>query len=65
VATNADIPHIEVIFIDKKDPVTNPMGTKGIGEVGIVGVAAAVVNAVFNATGIRVRNLPITADKLI
>jgi len=65
VATNADVPQVEVIFIDKKDPVTNPMGTKGIGEVGIVGVAAAVVNAVFNATGIRVRDLPITPDKLI
>jgi len=65
VATHADVPQVEVIFIDKKDPVTNPMGTKGIGEVGIVGVAAAVANAVFNATGVRVRNLPITPDKLI
>lgn len=65
VATNADIPQVEVIFIDKKDPVTNPMGSKGIGEVGIVGVAAAVANAVFNATGVRVRDLPITPDKLI
>lgn len=65
VATNADIPQIEVIFIDKKDPVTNPMGSKGIGEVSIVGVAAAVANAVFNATGKRVRDLPIRPDKLI
>jgi xanthine dehydrogenase YagR molybdenum-binding subunit len=65
VATNADVPKVEVIFIDKKDPVTNPMGTKGIGEVGIVGVAAAVTNAIFNATGIRVRDLPVTPDKLI
>ncbi len=65
IATNADVPQIEVIFIDKKDPVTNPMGSKGIGEVGIVGVAAAVANAVFNATGVRVRDLPITPDKLI
>ncbi|MDB5136465.1 MAG: aldehyde oxidase and xanthine dehydrogenase molybdopterin binding protein [Mucilaginibacter sp.] len=65
VATNADVPQIEVIFIDKKDPVTNPMGSKGIGEVGIVGVAAAMANAVFNATGIRVRDLPITPDKLV
>lgn len=65
VATHADVPQVEVIFIDKKDPVTNPMGTKGIGEVGIVGVAAAVANAVFNATGVRVRDLPITPDKLI
>jgi xanthine dehydrogenase YagR molybdenum-binding subunit len=65
LAVNADVPQIEVIFIDKKDPVTNPMGSKGIGEVGIVGVAAAVANAVFNATGIRVRDLPITPDKLV
>jgi len=65
LATNADVPQIEVIFIDKKDPVTNPMGSKGIGEVGIVGVAAAVTNAIFNATGIRVRDLPATPDKLI
>jgi xanthine dehydrogenase YagR molybdenum-binding subunit len=65
VATNADVPQIEVVFIDKKDPHTNPMGSKGIGEVSIVGVAAAVANAIFNATGKRVRDLPITPDKLI
>ncbi len=65
VATHADVPQIEVVFVDKKDPVTNPMGSKGIGEVAIVGFAAAVANAVFNATGIRVRDLPITPDKLI
>jgi xanthine dehydrogenase YagR molybdenum-binding subunit len=65
VAVNADVPPVEVIFIDKKDPVCNPMGSKGIGEVGIVGFAAAVANAVFNATGIRVRDLPITPDKLL
>ena len=65
VATNADVPQIEVLFVDKKDPVTNPMGSKGIGEVPIVGFAAAVANAVFNATGKRVRDLPITPDKLV
>ena len=65
VASNADVPQIEVIFIDKKDPITNPMGSKGIGEVPIVGFAAAVANAVFNATGKRVRDLPITPDKLV
>ncbi len=65
VATNADVPQIEVLFIDKKDPFTNPMGSKGIGEVAIVGVAAAVANAIFNATGKRVRDLPITPDKLV
>jgi xanthine dehydrogenase YagR molybdenum-binding subunit len=65
VASHADVPQVEVIFIDKKDPITNPMGSKGIGEVAIVGVAAAVANAIFNATGIRVRDLPITPDKLV
>jgi xanthine dehydrogenase YagR molybdenum-binding subunit len=65
VASNADVPQIEVIFIDKKDPITNPMGSKGIGEVPIVGFAAAVANAVFNATGKRIRDLPITPDKLV
>jgi xanthine dehydrogenase YagR molybdenum-binding subunit len=65
VPVNQDIPEFDVIFINKKDPVNNPMGSKGIGEVGIVGVAAGIANAVFNATGIRVRDLPITPDKLI
>ena len=65
VSSNADVPQVEVIFIDKKDPVTNPMGSKGIGEVPIVGFAAAVANAAFNATGKRVRDLPITPDKLV
>jgi xanthine dehydrogenase YagR molybdenum-binding subunit len=64
-ATNRDVPHIDVIFIDKPDPVTNPMGSKGLGEVTLVGFAAAVANAIFNATGKRIRDLPITADKLI
>jgi xanthine dehydrogenase YagR molybdenum-binding subunit len=64
-ASNADVPQIEVLFVDKPDPVTNAMGSKGIGEVTIVGFAAAVANAVFNATGKRVRDLPITPDKLV
>ena len=65
VAVNADVPPVEVLFVNKPDPVLNPMGSKGMGEVGIVGFAAAVANAVFNATGKRVRELPITTDKLI
>src|SRR6185312_7727223 len=65
VATNADVPQIDVLFIGKKDPVVNPMGSKGIGEVAIVGFAAAVASAVFNATGKRVRELPVTPDKLV
>jgi len=65
VPVNADIPDIEAIFIDKPDPVINPMGSKGIGEISLIGVAAAVANAVYNATGKRIRELPITPDKLI
>jgi xanthine dehydrogenase YagR molybdenum-binding subunit len=65
VPVNADIPDIEAIFIDKPDPVINPVGTKGLGEISLIGVAAAVANAVYNATGKRVRELPITPDKLI
>jgi xanthine dehydrogenase YagR molybdenum-binding subunit len=65
VPVNADIPDIEAIFIDKPDPIINPMGTKGIGEISLIGVAAAVANAVYNATGKRIRELPITPDKLI
>jgi xanthine dehydrogenase YagR molybdenum-binding subunit len=63
--SNLDIGKIETIFIDEKDTKPNKLGVKGIGEVGIVGVAGAVANAVFNATGKRVRNLPITPDKLL
>jgi xanthine dehydrogenase YagR molybdenum-binding subunit len=65
IATCADIRELEVDWIDEHDPHVNPMGSKGIGEIGIVGTAAAVANAVHNATGVRVRDLPITADKLL
>ncbi|MDQ6755375.1 MAG: xanthine dehydrogenase family protein molybdopterin-binding subunit [Bacteroidota bacterium] len=65
VPVNADVPHIEVLFVNKPDPILNPMGSKGIGEVTMVGFPAAVANAVFHATGKRVRELPITLDKLI
>jgi xanthine dehydrogenase YagR molybdenum-binding subunit len=63
VPVNADVDDIRVIFVDEPDD-TNPLGLKGVGEIGIVGVAAAVANAVFHATGKRVRDLPITLDKL-
>jgi xanthine dehydrogenase YagR molybdenum-binding subunit len=65
VPVNADIPDIEAIFIDKPDPYINPIGTKGVGEISLIGVAAAVANAVYNACGKRIRELPITPDKLI
>ncbi len=64
-ASNADVGDLDAIWIDEVDPHVNPMGTKGIGEIGIVGAAAAVANAVFHATGRRVRDLPITPDKLL
>ena len=65
VPANLDIGVMEAIFIREEDRVSNALGVKGIGEVGIVGVAAAVANAVFNATGKRIRELPITPDKLL
>ena len=65
IATNADVGTIDVTWIDEEDPHVNPMGSKGIGEIGIVGTAAAIANAVYHATGIRVRDLPITLDRLM
>jgi xanthine dehydrogenase YagR molybdenum-binding subunit len=64
VPVNADVHDIQVIFVDEPDDIINPLGIKGVGEIGIVGVAAAVANAVYHATGKRVRDLPITLDKL-
>jgi xanthine dehydrogenase YagR molybdenum-binding subunit len=65
VPVNADIGALDVSFVDEEDPHVNPIGVKGIGEIGITGVAAAIANAVYNATGVRVRELPITLDKVI
>jgi xanthine dehydrogenase YagR molybdenum-binding subunit len=65
VPVNADIRDIEAIWVDEDDGHINPLGAKGIGEIGITGAAAAIANAVFNATGKRVRDLPITVDKLV
>jgi len=65
VPVHADIPHQEVIFLDESDPMSSPLKAKGVGELGICGAAAAVANAVYNATGVRVRDYPITLDKLI
>ena len=65
VPVHGDIPHQEVIFLDETDATSSPMKAKGVGELGLCGVGAAVANAVFNATGIRVRDYPITLDKLL
>jgi xanthine dehydrogenase YagR molybdenum-binding subunit len=65
VPVNKDVPDLDIITIDEVDTIINPAGTKGIGEIGTVGTAAAIANAVFNATGIRVREIPITPDKLV
>ncbi len=65
VPTNADVHQIETFTIDEPDAIVNPLGAKGVGEIGIVGAAAAVANAIFNATGKRIRDLPITPDKLL
>jgi xanthine dehydrogenase YagR molybdenum-binding subunit len=64
VPAHLDVPDIDVLWTDVPDPRT-PMGARGIGEIGITGVAAAIANAVFNANGVRVRDLPLTPDKLL
>jgi xanthine dehydrogenase YagR molybdenum-binding subunit len=65
VPVNADVHDIKVIFVEEPDETINPLGIKGLGEIGIVGVAAAIANAVYHATGKRVRDLPITLDKVV
>ncbi len=65
VPVHADIPHQDVIFMDETDPLSSPMKAKGVGELGLCGVSAAIANAVYNATGVRVRDYPVTLDKLI
>ena len=65
VPVNADVHDIKVIFVDEPDEMINPLGIKGLGEIGIVGVPAAIANAVYHATGRRIRSLPITIEQLI
>jgi xanthine dehydrogenase YagR molybdenum-binding subunit len=65
VPVHADIPHQDVVFLDETDPVSSPMKAKGVGELGLCGVSAAVANAIYNATGVRVRDYPVTLDKLL
>ena len=65
VPVHADIPSQEVIFLDETDPISSPMKAKGVGELGLCGVSAAIANAVYNATGVRIRDYPVTLDKLL
>ncbi len=65
VPANADVSDIDVIFVEEHDEIVNPIGVKGLGEIGIIGTAAAIANAIFHATGKRIRTLPITLDKLL
>jgi xanthine dehydrogenase YagR molybdenum-binding subunit len=65
VPVNADIPAIEVVFLPELDDKGNPLKIKGLGELGISGAGAAVANAVFNATGVRIRDYPLTLDKVL
>jgi xanthine dehydrogenase YagR molybdenum-binding subunit len=65
VPVNADIPEIETIFVETGDPITTRLGVKGIGELPTVGAAAAIANAVYHATGKRIRDLPIRLDKVL
>ncbi|MBV8993170.1 MAG: xanthine dehydrogenase family protein molybdopterin-binding subunit, partial [Pseudonocardiales bacterium] len=62
VPVNADVPDIDVVFVGDPDPLT-PLGAKGVGEIGLVGMAAAIANAVYHATGRRIRSIPITIDR--
>ena len=65
VPVHADIPHLQAVFVDEVDPAISPVKAKGVGELGLTGVAPAVANAVYNATGVRVRQYPITLDKFL
>jgi xanthine dehydrogenase YagR molybdenum-binding subunit len=63
VPVHADVPHLDVVFINEVDPTMSPLKAKGVGELGLTGVAAAIANAVYNATGVRVRDYPLTLEK--
>lgn len=65
VPVSADIPHIDAFFVEENDPAVDPIGAKNVGEIGICGAAAAIANAVYHATGKRVRDLPIRIEKIL
>ena len=65
IPVNADAPDIDVIFVEERDDKASPIGVKGLGEIGVVGTPAAIANAIYHATGKRIRDLPITIDKVL
>jgi xanthine dehydrogenase YagR molybdenum-binding subunit len=65
VPVNADVPSLEAILVEEADPYVNALGIKGVGEIGITGTAGAIANAVWHATGVRVRRFPIAIEQLI
>jgi xanthine dehydrogenase YagR molybdenum-binding subunit len=65
IPVNADVPHIDASFVEEHDPVANPLGARGIGELGAIGIGAAIANAVFHATGVRIRELPVRPEVLM
>ena len=65
VPVNADVPSLEAILVEEADPYVNALGIKGVGEIGITGTAGAIANAVWHATGVRIRRFPITVEQLI
>jgi xanthine dehydrogenase YagR molybdenum-binding subunit len=65
VPVNADIGELDISFVGPPDPHINPLGARGIGEIGITGVSGAIANAVYHATGVRVRDLPVTLDEVL
>lgn len=65
IPVNLDAPQIDVVFLDERDDAANPMQAKGVGELGIIGSGAAIINAIYNATGVRVRDMPATLDKIL
>lgn len=65
IPVNGDVPDLDVVFLEENDDKANPLGAKGLGELGVCGAGAAIANAVYNATGVRVREFPLTLDKLL